>query len=73
MPHVETGVVEVQQWQHIRRPVVRTESGVYLLDHPYWISQAGRTVSVRIINADQFAEVVEEEQTHRPPGHDQGS
>lgn len=67
MPHVETGIIEVQHWQHFRRPVVRTQSGVYVLDHPYWISQAGRTVSVRIHNADQFAEVVESEQINQTP------
>ena len=65
MPHVETGIVEVQQWRHFRRPVVRTQSGVFLLDHPYWLSRAGRTVTVRIISADQFAEVVEGEQINQ--------
>ena len=61
MPQVETGVVEVQRWQRFRRPAVRTKSGVYLLDNPYWISQAGRTITVRILHADQFAQVVEGE------------
>ena len=50
----EHGIIEVQQWQHIRRPVVRTASRVYLLDHPYWLARAGRAVRVRVVPGDQL-------------------
>lgn len=53
----ETAVIEVQQWQHIRRPVVRTSGGVFMLDHPKWLVHAGRRAVVRYCGGDQFATV----------------
>lgn len=58
-PTIETGVIEVQSFPPFRRPVVRTPSGVYLLDHPYWMTKAGCTVKVEVAGSDQFAKVIE--------------
>jgi hypothetical protein len=42
-----------------------------LLDNPYWISQPGRTITVRILHADQFAQVIEGEQPDPTTSRDQ--
>ena len=62
----ETGTIYVEQCGQFRRPVVKTPSGVYLLDSPYWMSRAGRMVTVKVNGPGEFAEVISDEQGDQP-------